>query len=232
MLLTVLIARFLSGIASIVQIESTIHKNKNEAKEKGWDSYLDHKGYLHHIETDVPYRYQRDFISGDMYEVNPYSGAKIRNISEDYRNENANKAKQWAIRDGRRFYQYEKRNNHLGDINKPNGICGYRYKDLYSNNEYVKREFCIYTGTVNRYNNMVFYLNIKTKMFDFAENKYDYNQRTKRELNDALKELNAIQDKMLRTGKNEFGSKINIGLDLYHNANTLKELSEFDIYGE
>lgn len=233
MLLAVLITKFFSGIASIIETESTIQKNKQEAKEKGWDSYLDHKGYLHHIDTDIPYRYERDFFSGDTYEVNPYSGKRLRNVSEDYRNKNAKLARELAMRDGRRFYQYEKDNDHHKD-DLLNGIRGYRYRDLYSDNEYVKREFVKITGnTTNKYANMVFYLNINTKMFDYAENKYNYNTCSESEFGVALKELNEKQKNMLITGKNEFGHKITMGLDIYHNTNVIEnEIDEFFKYGE
>lgn len=131
-------------------------KRKQDAINKGKEFYTDRYGTQHYVKNDQPYFIRSDFDykamkPGDKWEVNPYTGEKIRNISAEAKRKTANEELNKAINAGYEYYAFEGRKNHANDK-----IIGIRYKKISTGEIYVLR----------LYHNCKLLVNIKT---GFAE---------------------------------------------------------------
>lgn len=148
-----LIPKFFMYVKRYADAEHESKEWKKMAIREGKPYYWDSNKISCHIENDMPFGYMH-LDNGDVYEINPYTLSKIRNISEDNRKKIEAREKELAIRNGDRFYKYEGNINHAGDK-----IKGVRYKNICNGNIYVKR----------RINYKIYYLNISTGMYEFVD---------------------------------------------------------------
>ena len=198
MLLFTLLAGAIRTIGTGININSTNYKNKKKAIEEGRDTYIDHNFTLHHVENDQPFVYWTDWDTKDIWEINPYSHTKIRNVTEENKSRIYNENKQKAIIEGRKFFPIEAVGKHHLHDTGINDIKGYRYGRVDSDEVYVKRRIGGFAAPV-------LYLNNKTKMFDYYDSRSSYYDQEK--IQETMSKLNEEQRIMIKTGHNKYGYK-------------------------
>jgi len=142
---------------------------KQRALNQGKDWYIDVNGCKYWISDDLPFEFIKG-DDGDIYEINPFNGAIRRNTSQEARDYYAERALEWAKQNDLRFYPYENlHEDHMDQMYKTDidAICGFRFKDRFSDNIYAQRKFNVVIGKVGY--TVIFWFNIKTKMFDFVD---------------------------------------------------------------
>lgn len=82
----------------------TTKRRKKRAIENGKDFYVDKNGYPVHLDSGLAYTYR--WINGEQWEVDPYTGAKRRNISRENKNEFLAKTIKEAKIRGEEWYLY------------------------------------------------------------------------------------------------------------------------------
>ena len=210
-LLFTLLTGAIRTIGTAIDINSTNIKNKKKAIEEGKDTYMDHNHILHHIENDQPFMYQTDWETNELWEINPYNHAKLRNVSAENRNRICEENRLKAIREGRYFYPCEHRSKDHSREYGMNDITGYRYRRVDNDEIYVKR-------AIGKLRWVDWYMNIRTKKFEYYDAK---NCRySSSELEKEMKRLNSEQERMMETGYDEYGHKVTM-YDINQNCHRL-----------
>ena len=154
---------------------------KQRAIDEGKDFYIDNRGCKYWVGSDLPF----EFVTGkdgDRYEVNPFNMAVRRNITQESRDYYAKYALKYAEENDLRFYPFETiEEDHMDEFTKSSldldAVCGYRFKDRFSDNIYVQREFVVHVCKGGKYHvglktisiKVIFWFNIKTKIFDYID---------------------------------------------------------------
>lgn len=203
-LILTLLAGAIRTIGTGISINATNIRNKRKAIEEGKDTYMDHNFVLHHVENDQPFMYVTDWRTREIWEINPYNQAKIRNVTKDNKRRIMEENRLKAIKEGRDFYPCEHMTkNHSRDY-YGDGIVGYRYKRVDNNSTYVKRRIAVDPYSIQK---IIFYMNIDTKKYEY----YDLGKHpacTVEEAEKLMNELNEEQERMMKTGLNRFGAKL------------------------
>ena len=128
-------------------------KNREDAKRNGKSFWLDRNMIPHHIENDSPFFISYDSKTGDDWEIDPYSGRRVKNLSFEKRISIDEKERQIAIKNNCEYYPFEGRKDHSNDY--INGR-GYHYKSVRTGEEYV----------VRKWYGVLWLINIRTRMAD------------------------------------------------------------------
>lgn len=172
-----LIARVIS---CVIDCKTDID-SRNKAREEGKKTWVDRHAVTHHVENDEPFMLVTDFKSRDVMEINPYTGEKIRNVSQNYREKREREKRAEAISNGMRLYAFEPDN--INYSHRTDAIKGIRWKDVYTGDIYVARNY----NTAD-----VLFLNLKTGLYDYYDDLYSENM-TKSEMQHKIDTINQGQ---------------------------------------
>ena len=137
-------------------------KRRRAARFKQKEFYTDRNGTLRYTDSNEPYMLVSDFDyetlqPGDTWEVDPYTGKKKRNLSEDVRRRREIKQMEEASSKGAEYFAYEG----ISQRHYADSIKGERYKRI----EDVKNGVCTPSIFVRRFACKIpLFINIDTTM--------------------------------------------------------------------
>lgn len=119
--------------------------HRRRAKENGQFGYADRNGILRSVDTNEPVMRIRA-EDGDVWEINPYTKERLKNISNDIRTTSRKYEYDNAVKEGRRVFQIESGKDYLCGRGSGHNrlfdkfyMYGCYYADVTTGELYVKR---------------------------------------------------------------------------------------------